>query len=331
MSQRSEDDGRWAGATLEHDDAAWLEELSKRTGASVEKSDLERLGQTNPDDRQRLMDAYEHQYARRGASGQTGSGKDGSEWTAAGYGSGRNETADDGGRPVSRAGAGGSSVASAWLGGGGSGEGGGASSLFPDWYEELLTRQQTMAEQQQAENKARGDALYSTLNERATQGLAVDKNNPAIRQQADAYAANTDRARRNYISDVAEASGPLANIRGEERMAAERYGNLTGTFEAELIGRELQAKRDEIAEALRMQGAMLSGDQQRALAQQLAMLDQAIAEAGVGLQARGQDINAQLGNRGLDVTMRGQDLGMDQFLRQLAQRSYEWDSSPMGW
>ncbi len=78
-----------------------------------------------------------------------------------------------------------------------------------------------------------------------------------------------------------------------------------------------------------MQGAMLSGDQQRQLQSELAMLDQAIAEAGIGLGARGQDLDYSLGREGLGVTRRGQDFGMDQFLRDLALREYDtnnrWD------
>lgn len=298
------------------DYASWLEELSKRTGASVESSDLERLNQTNPDDVGRLQSALESQYGRRGASGQTGSGMDDKEATARGYGSGRGETADDGGvAPPAPSGQSGSTVAQAW-------NGQQANTLFPDWYRELLTRQQQQAEQQQMETKARADALYGTLNERAGQSLAIDRNDPIIRAQSDAFSANQDRARRNYLSDTAERQGPLANIQGERRMASERYGQATGTFEAELLGRELSARREEIAEALRMSAGLLSGDQQRTLQQQLAMLDQAIAEAGIGLGARGQDLNFSLGSR-------GQDLGMDQFLRELALREYDtvnrWD------
>jgi hypothetical protein len=310
----------------------WLDELSKRTGASVEESDRERLRNTNPDDPNnpdnndttRLMQAYESQYAERGRSGQTGSGTDSSERTAQGYGSGRGETADD------RAPA--ASVAKSWLSPGMPGSGGGqasygqgspVNSLFPDWYRELLTRQQQQMETQQAETKARGDALYGQLNQRATQGLAVDRNDPIIRQQADAFSANAERSKREYLADTAERAGPLGNILGEQRLASEKYGQMTGEFEAQLVGRELTARREEISDALHMSAGLLSGEQTRNLQQQLAMLDQAIAEAGVGLSARGQDLDFQLGNRGLDVSMRGQDMGMDQFLRDLALR--EWD------
>lgn len=349
---------------------SWIEELEKRTvgNDSNRASDLEKLRSTNPDDLDRVKSALESQYQRRA---DPPSGIDSSEMTRRGYGSGRNETADDGGGQA-RAGAQPSSVAQAWNSSGGNS----ADSLFPDWYRELLTRQQQQAEQARAETKARADALYAQLNQRATQSLnifepagqstgyagapggtnadgygkfpvpggaaqtgealpasagGVRVADPIIRNQVDVYRAEADRAKRNYLSDVAERSGPLSNIRGEQRMASERTGQNVAGFQSELLSRELTARREEIAEALRMSAGLLSGDQQRGLQQQLAMMDQAIAEAGIGLSARGQDLNYALGNRGLDVNMRGQDLSMDQFLRQLAQRSYEWDSSPMGW
>lgn len=301
----------------------WLEELSKRTGASVEQSDLERLGQTNPDDVGRLQDALAAQYQRRGESQTTGSGQDSTELTRLGYGSGRDETADDPVSGITRpGGGGGGSVAQAWLGSGG-GAAGGSSAMFPDWYRQLLERQVANTEAESAERKQRADALFGQLQTRANQSLAIDRNDPIIRAQADAYGANEERARRNYVSDIAERYGPLANIRGEERVAAERVGQRTGAFEAELLGRELGARRAEIADALSAQGALLSGDQRAQLQAQLSLLDQAIAEQQIGLGYRGQDLDFALGREGLGVQRRGQDLGMDQFLRELALR--EWD------
>lgn len=144
----------------------------------------------------------------------------------------------------------------------------------------------------------RNDELYNLLIGRAQQGLALDRNDPIIRAQADAYAANEERARRNYVSDAAERYGPLANIRGEERMAAERAGQRTGAFEAELLGRELQARRDEIAQSLSQLGSMLSDDQRLALTRELELLNLALREQGMGLQQGQLDLGfADLGLR----------------------------------
>lgn len=263
---------------------AWIKELSEREGASVEQSDITRLQNTNEDDRGRLMSALEAQYDLRGRTGQTGSGPDSTERTRQGYGSGRDETADDGG-PVRMSGSSGSSSPTqSWLSAS-SGPSSGA----------------------QVQRDPRADALYQQLLGRSQQGLAVNRNDPVIRAQADAYGAQTERARRNFVSDTAEREGPLANIQGERRMAAERQGQQSGAFEAELMGRELTARRQEIAQALAQMQGLLTADQEANLRMQLAEMD------------------AQLAREGLGVQRRAQDFGMDQFLRDLALR--EWDTS----
>jgi hypothetical protein len=128
----------------------------------------------------------------------------------------------------------------------------------------------------------RGTELFNVLQQRATQGLNVSRTDPAIRAQADAYSAQEERASRNYLADVAEKDGPFANMRGETRMASERMGQRVGAFEAELMGRELQARRDEIAQALQLSASLLSTEQQRELQRQMALLDNAIAQQQAG-------------------------------------------------
>lgn len=272
---------------------AWIKELSEREGAPVEQSDIDRLYATNEDDRPRLMDALESQYDLRGRTQTTGSGPDSTERTAMGYGSGRNETADD--KPST---GGGSSVAKAWLSDG-AGTVQGGSGLFPNWYQDLLNKQQ-----------GRADSLYGMLSDRVNQGVSVDRNNPVIRAQSDAYAASQERARRNYVSNEAEKGGPFANIAGTSRMAAERAGQNTAGFEAELRGRDWEAQRAELLQYLAMMQGMLGRDQEAALRMQLAEIDAQLSREGMSLQR--------------DLGYRGQDFGMEQFMRELALR--EWDT-----
>lgn len=137
----------------------------------------------------------------------------------------------------------------------------------------------------------RWDELYNELMTRSKQGLAVNRNDPALRAQADAYAANEERARRNHLGDIAERSGPYANLRGEQRMGFERMGQRTGAMEAELVGREIAARRQEIAQALQSRQGMLTFEQQQALQRELAAMDNAIRQQQIGLQ--GQSINNQ--------------------------------------
>ncbi len=205
---------------------------------------------------------------------------------------------------------------------------------YPSWYRDMMQQQVAQQQAQQAETKQRADALYGRLNERASQSTAIDANDPIIKGQTDAYRAEQTRAQRDYLSNVAEQAGPLANIQGERRMSAERLGQGVSGFQAELLARELGARREEIAQALQMSGGLLSADQTRNLQAQLGQMDQAIKEAGVGMQGRSLDLQrdlgfADLGLRrdlgfgGLDLQRRGQDLGFDQFLRELALR--QWD------
>ena len=141
-----------------------------------------------------------------------------------------------------------------------------------------------------------GNELYNTLLQRSRQGLNINaQTNPNIRQQADPYAAAVERDRRSYMADTAERLGPLANLQGEERLSRERAGQASGLFESQLVGRELQARRDEIQNALMAMQGMLSQEQQLAMQREIANLDAAISREGLrsreGMQA------AQLGSQ----------------------------------
>lgn len=188
-------------------------------------------------------------------------------------------------------------------GGGNGGGGGGSQGLFPDWYREMMQRQITLQEQQAAEAKSRADGLFSTLNTRAGQSLAVNANDPIIRNQTAAFRAQAERARRNYLSDTAEAAGPRANIQGERRMTSEKLGQSVGAFTADQVSRELTARRAEIASALSQMAGMLTGDQTRALQEKLASMDQAIAEANAGTSR----LNA---TNAYDLGLRSNNLGI---------------------
>lgn len=135
------------------------------------------------------------------------------------------------------------------------------------------------------------------LMQRATQGLNVTGQEPHIRSQVDSFRAQGERARRGYLSDLAEREGPYANLRGEQRMSAERLGQGVGAFEAELMGREVDARRREIMQALALYGSQLSSEQRMALEMELAQLGASTQRYGI-------------------------DASMDQFLRELALR--EW-------
>lgn len=326
----------------------FVRELSKRFGASVEQSDIDTLNAKNPEDLEAHKRALEEQYAKRGAptshrqqDSQSGAypdvGADPRTEVAAAA-SNQSPAQSWNAQPAIAAPAAPATPQDA----------------FPSWYRDLMTQQVQQQQTQAAETKQRADALYSSLDARANQGLQVNANDPIIRGQVDAYAATGEKSRRNYLSDVAESAGPYANLRGEQRMTAEKLGQGVGGFQAELLGRELGSRRAEIAQALSAQGGMLAGDQQRGLQEKLSAMDQAIREAGVGTANRGLDLQGALGFGGLNLQRelgqgglalqrdlgfgglglqrRGQDIGADQFLRELALREWQLgDESDRGW
>lgn len=201
----------------------------------------------------------------------------------------------------------------------------GGNGLFPDWYQGLMSQSIQQQQQAAADAKSRSDALYSTLDQRAKQGLGVTADDPTVKPQVDAFRAEQDRSQRNYLGDLAERSGPFANLRGEQRRSAEGVGQATSGFQAQLLSREIQSRRDEIAQALSAQGALLSGDQQRALQQELAQMDQALGEANAKTSANSVANQFSLGQQGLNQSQ-------DQFLRELALRQWQaGDNSQYQW
>jgi len=181
-----------------------------------------------------------------------------------------------------------------------------------------MTQQDQANAAQKAADQQKADALYQQLQGRAQQSLAIDRNDPIIRAQADAFAANEQRASRNYLADLAEKAGPLANLQGEQRMAAEHLGQATGGFEAELMGRELQSRRSEIADALNSMRGMLSADQQDNLQRELASLDAAIKQQGLAVNQ--SQFGSDLGYRYANLAQQG-----SQFDRNLAQSGSQFD------
>lgn len=202
-----------------------------------------------------------------------------------------------------------------------------ASNPAADLQNQLLQQMFAQQQQQMADNAARNTNLYNILLSRAQQGTQIDGTDPNIRQQADAYSANAQRASRNYLSDLAEKAGPYANLRGEQRLQAERLGQATGSFEAQLIGNELMARRQEIQNALSQMGSMLSVDQQNALQRQLGILDNAIAQQSLGNNLLSTLLGNQLGWANLNSNN-------DQFAAQLgfntADRASYWDALRRG-
>ena len=138
--------------------------------------------------------------------------------------------------------------------------------------------------------KAKEDALYQTLLDRSKQSLQVNASDPIIANQVNAYDAAQQRGERNYMSQLAEKSGPNANLSAEQRSNAETATQNTSAFQATLIQNELTARRNEIQNALSQMGGMLTSEQTLALQQQLGLINAALGEGQLGLQST-QDAN----------------------------------------
>jgi hypothetical protein len=128
--------------------------------------------------------------------------------------------------------------------------------------------------------------LINDLTTRAHQTLNLNPNDPIIKNQVDAYSAQSQRARRDYLADTAEKNSPYASgaQRGEERMTAEKLGQDTSGFQAELMGRELTARRQEIQSALDSMGNLLTEEQRQALQRELAAADNSLKKYGIDTQ-----------------------------------------------
>ena len=77
-------------------------------------------------------------------------------------------------------------------------------------------------------------------------------------------------------------------------MTGEAVGQRSGAMNAQLVAREVQARRDEISQTLAQMGSMLSDEERLALQRELGLMDSMIRQ--------------QLGNA--DVSLRGQQLGL---------------------
>lgn len=163
----------------------------------------------------------------------------------------------------------------------------------------------------------RSNALFQTLLERSKQGLNIDAANDAnIRQQADPFEAAMVRAERERMADMAESRGQFSNLEGERRLGAEKVGQAAGQFESSLISQEVQARRDEIQNALTSMQGMLSQDQQEALQRELAQLDAQLKRYSI-------DSGASQFYAGLGLDRDRLTSNDQQFAAELRNRQYE--------
>lgn len=133
----------------------------------------------------------------------------------------------------------------------------------------------------------RVDQLYNLLLGQAQQSQTENPNDPVIKAQTDAYSADQTRSTRNYLDTLAEQSGPNANLSGQTAVANEKQAQATSGFQANLMAQDLQAKRDQIQQALTSMGSLLTQEQQMNLQAQLASMNDALSRLSLA-QNEGQ-------------------------------------------
>jgi hypothetical protein len=173
-------------------------------------------------------------------------------------------------------------------------------------------------------NQGTQDVVRNTYLERATKPATVDQNDPAFRQQADAFAAGEERARRDASADLAEATagtGQTGFQTGEQRLINERSAQRRGAFEADLVRQELTTKRQEASQALEMLSGQISADQARDLQKYIADLDAQLKTAGLtastGLGQAELSLKDKLGTMGGNIDLLGLLMNNAQFNKNL--------------
>lgn len=119
----------------------------------------------------------------------------------------------------------------------------------------------------------KAESLYSMLMQRAGQSLTPSYKDPVIANQVNAFGAAQTRASRDYIDDLAESRGPITNLQGEKRLMAEKNAQGLGSYQAQLMQHEVDARRQEIQFALSGAMGMLSDQQRMALQRELEYLN----------------------------------------------------------
>jgi hypothetical protein len=160
-------------------------------------------------------------------------------------------------------------------------------------------------------NQGTQDVVRNTYLAQATQDpTAVTTNDPAIKAQTDPYNAAIERQKNSYLSGQAEqlaakGLGSSGQMNNEQRYAGEQAGQQEGGFAAQLVGNEINARRQQVQDALSGLSGAITQDQKQALEEELAKLTQQTQMYGInteaGTAANQQAINKQLGTGQLNL------------------------------
>lgn len=167
------------------------------------------------------------------------------------------------------------------------------------------------------------DELFKFLMEKARQSTKIDPNDPMVRAQSDNYAANLERKGRRYLSELAERKGAGGNIGAESRMIAEKNAQAGAAHEGELMQHLADQRRAEIMQALSLGTQYMTAQQQRALQQELALIDQNLRAYQIQVQDNQFGRSMSQNDTQFNKTMSQREREFNDNLRQ---RAYEFDT-----
>jgi hypothetical protein len=163
----------------------------------------------------------------------------------------------------------------------------------------------------------RSSQLYDELMKRSQQGLTVNANDPHIKAQTDAASVAGNREMLHSQQAAAERGGAY-NTGGQAnfaRASAEHLGNNMANLTGQLLGREVDARRKEISDALSGRQGMLSQEESSRLREQ----DQR-------LQGRAQDLGWQQNQSANQEAMT-----QNAWMRQYQQQGFTADQAQRAW
>jgi hypothetical protein len=166
--------------------------------------------------------------------------------------------------------------------------------------------QQTAQPQSPIQSAFQG-SLLNLLN-RSQQTPSLE--DPALKAQSEVFRAGRQRSAERERASAAERmaqqglgeSGAFDTVVGQIENAR---GFDEANFNANLIGGEIQARRQELQDALRLAAATGDSESARALQKELAVMDFGLRERGQGLQQQGLNLQERLGLGDLDIRKQG--------------------------
>jgi hypothetical protein len=159
---------------------------------------------------------------------------------------------------------------------------------------------------------------------RSRQGLEVNANDPVIKAQVDAQTAMANREALKQQQVAAERGGQYATgaLENQQRMSNEAVQLQAGAMQSELMGREVGARRQEIAQALNSMQGILTVDEQSRLRQE----DQALQQRQIELA----DKHASFSDA-LQRDIANQNFGQMGWERAFRDRGFDSDQAQQNW